>query len=68
MKDPQYTRAAVELSPREKALLAKSSPSRGYAPQGEDVEPDHAPAGAASASFPASGDGQSADRGQEFQS
>jgi hypothetical protein len=68
MNDPQDSCAAIELSPREKELLAKSSSSRGYVPQGEEVEPDHAPAGAASTSIPDPIDSQSADRQPEFHS
>jgi hypothetical protein len=66
MNDPRDARAAVGLSAQERSLLAKPSPSRGYVPQGEDLEPEDAPAGAASASFPAPGGHQSADREPEF--
>lgn len=66
MNDPRDTRAAVRLSAQERALLTEPSPSRGYVPQGEDLEPEDAPDGAASASFPAPGGRQSADREPEF--
>jgi hypothetical protein len=66
MNNSQDTRAAVGLSAQERSLLAKPSPSRGYVPLGEDLEPEDAPDGAASASFPFPGGRQSADREPEF--
>lgn len=68
MNDSQHTRVAVELSAREKELLARPSLNRGYVPQGEDVEPEHAPTGAASASFPTQGNDESEDRDPDFHS
>ncbi|MFJ8914216.1 hypothetical protein [Amycolatopsis sp. NPDC102389] len=41
-----------ELTPEERDLLAGSTGRRGYAPTGPDVEPEHAPPGAAGPSMP----------------
>jgi hypothetical protein len=67
MTNPRDTRPATELS-REEASLVKRSPTRGYVPRGEDVEPDQAPTGAASASTPTSEVDDSANHGPEFRS
>ncbi|WP_161791137.1 hypothetical protein [Amycolatopsis sp. MJM2582] len=41
-----------ELTPAERDLLAGSTGRRGYAPTGPEVEPEHAPPGAAGPSMP----------------